>query len=133
MSGRPHQRAGRKQQRGVTRFEAKLAALAIALTVTGAVFALSRAESDHRVQRSQQTADQILSAAAEYLSEQGSGCPTISSLKRDKFLAGDVSTSDAWGERFRIQCLDREVTVHSAGPDTRLNSRDDVRATRSRG
>lgn len=115
----------RHKQRGISRFEAKLGAAVAALTITGVVYATSQAESEDRVERSRAAASKILKATTAYADDSGSGCPTVSSLKRDQLLAEDVSLSDAWGQRFRIVCDDGFI-VRSAGADGRLNSDDDV-------
>jgi len=131
-SDSPQLHEPRHRQRGVTRFEAALAVAAVTLTVSGALYALNKSRSEDRVENSERAAGQILNAASDYVSEAGSGCPTVSSLKRDKFLEGGAPTSDAWGARFRILCRDGELVVHSAGADSKSDSSDDVRVTRPR-
>lgn len=125
----PH---GRRLARGITRFEAALAVGALTLTLSGALYALTKSRADDRIQTSERAAGQILKAASDYVAEEGAGCPTVSSLKRDKFLEGAAPTSDAWGARFRILCREGELIVHSAGADSKNDSSDDVRVTRSR-
>ena len=125
MSDRSRFTRGRRVQRGISRFEAKLGVLVGALTVTGVVFATSRADDDQRQRVSEQAASKILSAATRFAKESGSGCPTISSLMEDDLLAKDTQLSDAWGERFRVEC-DSGFSVHSAGADGKLDSDDDV-------
>ena len=125
--------SSRHSQRGVTRFEAGLIAVALTLTVSGSLYALTKSRANSRVESSERAAALISKAATEYVSEQGAGCPTVSSLKRDNFLEDAASASDAWGSRFRILCRDAEVTVHSAGADSKDDSPDDVRVSRSRG
>jgi hypothetical protein len=113
-------------------FEAKLGAVAIALTLTGVVYATSKAGSDARAQESVQAASKILKAARAHADEAGGGCPTISSLKRDGLLQSDALTSDAWGGQFRVLCEGEELNVHSPGPDGRLDSIDDVHAAQNK-
>ena len=122
----------RRFARGVTRFEIGLAVAAVTLTASGALYALNKSRSDGHVERSERAASQILNAASDYVAEEGTGCPTVSSLKRDEFLERTVPTSDAWGARFRILCHEDALTVHSAGADAKDDSGDDVRVTRSR-
>ena len=121
----------RRCERGITRFEAGLVVAALTLTSSGALYALNKSRSDGRVESSERAASQILNAASDYVAAEGTGCPTVSSLKRDEFLESKAVTSDAWGARFRILCQDGEIVVHSAGADAK-NSGDDVRVTRSR-
>jgi len=131
-SPRPQTSHGRRLARGITRFEAALAVAALTLTLSGALYALTKSRTDGRIESSQRAAAQILKAASDYAAEEGAGCPTVSSLKRDKFLEGAAPASDAWGARFRIVCREGELIVHSAGADSKNDSSDDVRATRSR-
>lgn len=126
----PHRR--RRLARGITRFEAALAVGALTLTLSGALYALTKSRADGRSESSQKAAGQILKAASDFVSEEGAGCPTVSSLKRDKFLEKTAPSSDAWGGRFRIVCHEGELIVHSAGADSKNESSDDVRVTRSR-
>ncbi len=116
----------------MTLFEVKLGALAIALVVGIAMVAYGQVSTEDRARQSTHTADRILEAAETYLEEQGTGCPTISSLKRDRHLDRDTPSSDAWGERFRVSCQHHEVSVFSAGADGKLHSADDIRRTRSK-
>ncbi|HEY6725671.1 MAG TPA: hypothetical protein VI197_16670 [Polyangiaceae bacterium] len=131
-SSHPRRRwTSRRVERGITRFELGLAVGALTLTLSGALFALNKSRSEGRVESSQRAAGQILNAASDYVTESGTGCPTVSSLKRDKFLDGAAPTSDAWGARFRILCKAGELIVHSAGANAK-SSGDDVRVVRSR-
>lgn len=131
LSTHPRRQRSRRLERGITRFELGLAVGALTLTLTGALYALNKSRSDGRVESSQRAAGQILNAANDYVTETGAGCPTVSSLKHDKFLDRAAPTSDAWGARFRIVCTEGELIVHSAGADAK-NSGDDVRVVRSR-
>lgn len=113
-------------------FEAKLLVAVSAIALAGvSVYFHSRTNED-KVELSKHDANVILDAVHDHFSEAGSGCPTISSLKRDQRLGPNAQASDAWGGRFRVQCSGDEVRVLSAGPDGRFNSKDDVRASRSR-
>lgn len=131
LSPHPRRQTSRRFERGLTRFELGLAVAALTLTLSGALYALNKSRTDGRVESSERAAGQILNAASDYVAEAGGGCPTVSSLKRDKFLEGTAPASDAWGARFRILCQEGELVVHSAGADAK-NSGDDVRVTRSR-
>jgi hypothetical protein len=113
-------------QRGVTVFEAKLVAGALALTLTGAVFAYGHAEADDRARTSQESATRILKAAQRHFDEQNEGCPTVTTLGRDQYLPPDAPTSDAWGERFRVSCEQAGPRVYSAGEDGQFGTDDDV-------
>lgn len=113
--------------RGITRFEATVSAVALALTITGAVYGFSRADADQRVHSSSDVASRILKAAEEHIAQRAGGCPTLTSLKRDQLLPPDVATGDAWGGRFRVLCEADGIVVYSAGPDGKLETKDDIR------
>jgi hypothetical protein len=75
-------------------------------------------------------ARRVLSAAEGWQSEHSDGCPTISQLVEDGQLDGESRTDDAWGNRFRIVCEGAQTSVHSAGPDGRPGTADDMNVTR---
>ena len=125
-------RARSHRLRGVSLFEAKLVGAAAAVVLLGVGVFVNTSSAEEKVSVSTKDANVILEAASDYMSEDGSGCPTVSSLKRDQLLQPNAAASDAWGSRFRVLCTGRDVQVLSAGPDGRLDSKDDVRATRSR-
>jgi hypothetical protein len=68
----------------------------------------------------------VLSAAESWQGDHGDGCPTISQLIEDGQLEETIRTDDAWGNRFRIVCEGADLKVHSAGPDRRAGTADDV-------
>jgi type II secretory pathway pseudopilin PulG len=113
-------------------FEAKVVVIAGFLLAGGVTAYVSAAADDGKVTASDADARTILEAAENYLSEDGVGCPTVTSLKRDSHLQEKAAASDAWGGRFRVLCSGGEVSVSSPGPDGRVDSKDDVRAARSR-
>lgn len=53
-------------------------------------------------------------------------CPSTAILVRDRQLDSGQSLSDAWGNSYRIDCLDDDVIVTSAGQDETFRSRDDI-------
>jgi general secretion pathway protein G len=75
-------------------------------------------------------AAQIQTAAKAFRAQHADGCPTLSSLQEEQFLSRNARGDDAWGNRFRISCQDGEIVVTSAGPDTKPNNADDIRASR---
>jgi hypothetical protein len=116
----------------VSIFEAKLVVAVVAVALLGVAVFVNSSSSEEKVAVSTKDANVILDAARDHMSEDGDGCPTVSSLKRDQLLGPNAAASDAWGGRFRVLCSGRDVQVLSAGPDGRLDSHDDVHANRSR-
>jgi hypothetical protein len=130
--GRTSRDRARRAARGVSLFEAKLLVAAVAVALGGGTIYFSSRTADDKVQLSKKDAHIILDAARDHLLEDGLGCPTVTSLKRDHRLEPSAAASDAWGGRFRVLCSGDELKVLSAGPDGRMDSKDDVRASRSR-
>jgi len=69
---------------------------------------------------------QVLTAVEAWQSENAEGCPTITQLMEDGQLDKDLRTDDPWGNRYRIVCEGAHASVHSAGPDRRPGTPDDV-------
>ena len=120
--------APRHRQRGVTTLELGVIAAALAVVATGATLFLGSRESSALENDSSVTAERIRSAALDFRREHGTGCPTLTQLKRAELLDDSVPLHDAWGERFRVHCVGDDVSVTSAGPDGKPDSTDDVRA-----
>jgi len=53
------------------------------------------------------------------------GCPSVSQLVYEKYLADDARTDDPWGSRYRVLCND-DARIVSAGPDGELGTADDL-------
>jgi hypothetical protein len=107
------------------------ALLAAAFAVTGVVVAHA-GTGDERT-AAIDAGRQVLSAAEAWKSENADGCPTITQLMEDGALDKDVRTDDPWGNRYRIVCDGAHASVHSAGPDRRAGTPDDVSIERDDG
>jgi len=103
----------------------------IAVAGIAALFAVSaivvaRAGAEEMPGETVDAARQLLAAAKGWQSEHADGCPTISQLVEDGKLDESDRTDDAWGNRFRIICDGTSTSVHSAGPDRRAGTKDDM-------
>lgn len=119
----------RSSSRGVTPFAAALALAGVGAGIS-CVWWLGGPSKSESEASSRADATQILSAATSYRAQHAEGCPTISLLQQEQLLARGARGDDAWGNRFRVRCEDAEISVISAGPDSKSNTADDLRVTR---
>ena len=56
-----------------------------------------------------------------------SNCPTVEDLVREELLDKDNAAKDPWGQPWRIECSNRDVTVLSNGHDRVAGTSDDIR------
>jgi hypothetical protein len=107
--------------------EASLVTALFAMVAGGAVllFGPSSAATEH----DQAVGDAALigEAARAWQREHASGCPTLTELQRARHLSQDARTEDPWGARFRVICASDSVTVSSPGPDSKSQTKDDIR------
>jgi hypothetical protein len=127
MSSRPRKRP-RHLRRGVTIFEAAALLAGAAVLAGGAWFVSSETDQHERVGSAYRNANVIYTAAERWSRDNAAGCPTISELVEEQYLAREAPADDAWGQRFRILCDNGTLSVVSPGPDGKLKSADDVRA-----
>jgi hypothetical protein len=116
--------------RGVTPIAAALAVLVLGAGASCVWWVGSLGAARDGKSSSQADAAQIQSAAKAFRAQHADGCPTLSSLQQEELLSRNARSDDAWGNRFRISCAGGEVSVGSAGPDGKLNTADDISATR---
>jgi hypothetical protein len=114
----------------VTPFAAALAVLGLGASASGLWWAASAGSGQDAQSSSRADATSIQAAAKSFRAQHADGCPTLSSLQEEQFLSRNARQDDAWGNRFRISCEDREPTVMSAGPDGKVNTADDIRVSR---
>lgn len=118
---------GSRSRRGVTVFEI-LAVVAFVALVGGAlawVFGARDASAADGAARDD--AKGIASAVVAWQADHGEGCPSVTQLMQEGYLAHDAARADVWGQRFRLTCRDAAPVVYSAGPDGRAGTQDDVR------
>jgi hypothetical protein len=118
----------RAPARGVTPLAAAVALSAVGLGLSLWLFA--RDGKSESADATHESATLIHHAAQSFLAQNGEGCPTLSLLKQEHFLAAEARDDDAWGNRFRVQCSGDDVVVVSSGPDGIANTADDVRVPR---
>ena len=54
-------------------------------------------------------------------------CPSVEDLITAGTLDKDTTRRDPWGESWRVECGDDDVTVSSAGRDRQAGTADDIR------
>jgi hypothetical protein len=109
----------------VSRVALGTGALLVALSaVTAGVVA--RAGTVDPATAAGESARRVLGTVEAWQSENPVGCPSITALVESGYLSRDARTDDAWGNRFRIVCDARAASIHSAGPDKRFGTKDDV-------
>ena len=120
----------RARSRGVTPVAAALAVFALGVGVSGAWWLQSVGVGRDAEVSSRAAAAVIQDAAKSFRAQHTEGCPTLSSLEEDRFLARNAREDDAWGNRFRVLCEGDELKVTAAGPDGKPNTKDDIRIPR---
>lgn len=53
-------------------------------------------------------------------------CPSESELIQGKHLDTGANTDDPWGMQWKFECTEDDVFVHSAGPDKKDGTTDDI-------
>ncbi len=88
----------------------------------------------HAAEDKAQTGARVLRMAVRswQASTSSASCPNLAQLKSERYLDPDQTGSDPWGTVYRISCANDEVTVSSAGPDQRWETRDDISVPRMR-
>jgi hypothetical protein len=61
------------------------------------------------------------------INEDQTACPTLEQLVKDGILDEDGRRNDPWGTTFKIACAGDDVSIHSAGPDGKFDTEDDLR------
>ena len=116
--------SSRPRRRSLTRFEA-LALLAATAALGGGywLFSSDAAAKDDAGQV-WRNAEKIQVAANTWQADHP-GCPSLTQLQRSNLLSENDS-ADPWGERYRVRCDDRGVSVFSAGRDGKPGTADDI-------
>lgn len=119
-------RAKGRRAAGVTLVEVLIVVAIMAMLAGLVSFAvlpqLDKASKD----TARQNAIAIRKAAQLWQMDNGTDCPSVSQLKKDKYLDKVGNTEDPWGKAFKIKCADSEIYVASSGPDKKRNTEDDI-------
>lgn len=95
--------------------------LGLAAAMLWAKTGASAAHADEALRR----AVPLRAALEGWQGENARGCPTVSELVEERYLARQAVVEDPWGGRYRIVC-DGAAAVVSAGPDRVPATDDDV-------
>jgi len=118
----------RSRARGVTLVEVLIVVAIMALIASGVGVAVLKYWGDAQEKTTQANARAIRGAVKTWWIEHDQGeCPGVDQLVSTATLDRDSPRVDAWGEPWRVECTDGEVTVLSAGRDRRHGTLDDVR------
>jgi len=100
----------------------------IALISAGVGLAATKYFADAQVRTTASNARAIRGAVKAWWIDHDHGqCPGVDDLITSGTLDRDSPKQDAWGESWRVECNDDEVTVVSLGRDRRLGTSDDIR------
>jgi hypothetical protein len=100
----------------------------LALISAGVALAAIKFFDDARVRHAKTSARGIRGAVkAWWINHDAAECPGVEELIREGTLDRDSTRVDPWGEAWRVECDERDVTVVSAGPDRKPGTKDDIR------
>ena len=118
----------RSLQRGVTLVEV-LIVLAIMALVAGVVgVAALKYWGKAQNETTEANARAIRGAVkAWWIDHDPGACPQLEELVSSGTMDRDSPRRDAWGESWRVECSEGDVTVLSSGPDRQLGTPDDIR------
>ena len=113
--------------RGVTLFEVLIVVAIIALISAGVALAAIKFFDSSRVRTAATNARTIRGAVKTWWIEHDQAeCPGVDELIRAGTLDRDSTRVDPWGETWRVECAERDVTVISTGPDRKPGTPDDI-------
>ncbi len=118
----------RSRARGVTLVEVLIVVAIMALVAGGVGVAVLKHWGDAQNKTTEANARTIRGAVkAWWIDHDRADCPRIDDLVSAGTLDRDSPRLDAWGEAWRVECSDGEVTVLSAGRDRQRDTSDDIR------
>ena len=115
----------KRKQSGMTLIELMIVMVIMALVAVAAGFAVMPALQRARIRQATTDANSIRQMVVAYQVEFGES-PSVQDLLDKQILSSSTTTTDPWGSPFAISCEGSEPSVISAGPDTELNTEDDI-------
>lgn len=118
----------RVASRGVTLFEVLIVVAILALISAGAAFAIHGPFTDAKRRTAATDARSIRQAVKGWWAlKSETRCPSVEDLVQDGILDRDSPRKDPWGEAWRLECSDADVTITSLGQDRQEGTSDDIR------
>jgi general secretion pathway protein G len=116
------------QQRGVTLVEVLIVVAIMALVASGVGVAVIARWNESQNKTTATNARAIRGAVKTWwLDHDAGGCPSVDELVLAGTLDRDSPRVDAWGESWRVECAEGEVSVLSPGRDRQIGTADDIR------
>ena len=118
----------RARVRGVTLVEMLIVVAIMALVAGGVGVAALNYWGEAQIKTTAANARTIRGAVKSWWIDHDPGqCPGVEQLVSAGSLDRDSPRSDAWGEAWRLECSDGEVSVLSSGKDRQAGTADDIR------
>ena len=117
-----------RRARGVTLFEVLIVVAILALVSSGVALAAFAILDRVKIREAEKGARVVRASVKAWWTLNGDPrCPTVEELVREGVLDRDSTRTDPWGQTWRLECAERDVTVISLGPDRTPATNDDIR------
>jgi len=115
-------------QRGVTLVEVLIVVAIMALVAGGVGVGALKYLVKARNETTEANARAIRGGVKTWwIDHDPAACPQLEELVSAGTMDRDSPRLDAWGESWRVECSEGDVTVLSSGPDRQLGTPDDIR------
>jgi hypothetical protein len=120
--------ASRTRERGLMLLEVMIVVAIFAMIAAAVGIGVFGADTTAREHLTKTNARTIRSAVKTWwIDNDRNECPTVEVLVRAGALDRDGTGQDSWGQNFRVECAEGDVTVSSNGADRKLGTADDIR------